>query len=158
MTGFRRTTGWTMVGVALGIPLALGVAGCGQDEVVTVGTNTLTVEVTNLVGADGSQLAAELTKNVDYGQTAPTWQMFGSDVTASPFSASATLERLPEGEFGLTLNAGVAGDSQKEQVKGQGCEMSFVLGKDETVTIRIDGLNAFGDKGYGDCRATTVRS
>lgn len=157
MTGSRGATGWRMVCWAVTLPLALGVAGCGQDEVVTVGTNTLTVEVTNLVGADGSQLTAELSKNVDYGQTAPTWQLFGTDVTASPFSANATLERLPEGGFDLSLNAGVPGESQKEQVKGQGCEMSFTMGRDETVTIRIDGLNAFGDKGYGDCKATIVR-
>lgn len=158
MTRSRSRSGATLVGLALAVPLALGVAGCGQDEVSTVGTNTLVVEVVNLVDAEGSPLTAELSKDVDYGQTAPTWQLFGADITASPASATDTLENLPEGGFGLSLTAGVSGTSKAAEVKGQGCEMTFLLGRDETVTIRIDGLNTFGDKGYGECAATIQRS
>jgi hypothetical protein len=31
------------------------------------------------------------------------------------------------------------------------------MGRDESVTITIDGLNEFGDKGYGPCVATVTR-
>lgn len=142
---------------ALCIPLAVGVCGCGQDEVATTGTNTLTVEVVNLVGAQGSDLSAELSKNVDYGQQAPVWTLPATPVTGSPFAHSETLTQLPEGEFDLTVRAGSDQKTQAAAVKGQACEMSLVMGKDETVTITIDGLNEFGDKGYGDCAATITR-
>jgi hypothetical protein len=35
--------------------------------------------------------------------------------------------------------------------------MTALLGKDETVRISIEGLNEFGDKGYGQCTATITR-
>ncbi len=139
------------------LPLVVGVVGCGQDDEPTTGTNSLTVEVVNLVGAEGSQLEGELSKNVDYGQTAPTWALLTTNVTASPFSYSETVEALPEGEFDLTVQAGSAEKSEAAKVKGQACEMSLTLGKDEKVTVTIDGLNEFGDKGYGECSATVTR-
>jgi hypothetical protein len=134
----------------------IGLSGCGRD-VETTGTNTLTVEVEDLVGAQGSQVRGDLTKNVDYLQQAPIWTVFDTAVTSSPFSTSSTLPGLPEGEFGLTVTAGPGGKSRPEDVKGQGCEMSFLLGKDDKVTVTIAGLNAFGDKGYGECKATITR-
>jgi hypothetical protein len=48
----------------------IGSTGCGRDTVETTGTNSWAVEVTEMVGAQGSQLSAELTKNVDYLQKA----------------------------------------------------------------------------------------
>jgi hypothetical protein len=137
--------------------LAVGVTGCGQDEVATTGTNSLTVEVVDLVGATGSELRGELSMNVDYGQTAPTWTMLTTPVTASPFTHSDTLGQLPEGEFGLFVTAGSAGTTETAKTKGQGCEMSVTLGADEQVTVSIAGLNEFGDKGYGECEATVTR-
>jgi hypothetical protein len=35
--------------------------------------------------------------------------------------------------------------------------MSVTLGADEQVTVSIAGLNEFGDKGYGECKATVTR-
>lgn len=142
---------------AVCVPLVVGVVGCGQDDEPTTGTNSLTVEVVNLVGGEDSRLAGELAKNVDYGQAAPTWALLSTEVTASPFSFSDTVEQLPEGEFDLTVHAGLAGTSEAAKVKGQGCEMSLTLGKDEKVTVTIDGLNEFGDKGYGECAAAITR-
>lgn len=149
--------GCLVLALAACVPLTIGLGGCAPDPVVTTGTNTLTVEVVDLVGAQGSQLQAELTKNVDYMQNAPTWALLSTSVTSSPFTFSGTVMSLPEGEFGLSVHAGAEGKSQTAAVKGQGCDMSFLLGKDEKVTISIDGLNAFGDKGYGECRATITR-
>lgn len=148
--------GVAIVLLASCVPM-LGVAGCGQDPVQTTGTNSLTVQVNGLVGAKGSQLTAELSKGVDYGQTAPTWTVISTTVTSSPFASSGSVEQLPEGEFGLVVLAGSAGKSEVEQVKGQGCEMTVVLGRDEQVTIAIDGLNQFGAKGYGECAASITR-
>jgi hypothetical protein len=154
MTSIR---GCLVLALAACAPLAVGLGGCAPGEVVTTGTSTVTVEVVDLVGAQGSQLEAELAKNVDYGQTAPTWPLLSTAVTSSPFTFSDTVGSLPEGEFGLSVHAGADGKSQTAVVKGQGCEMTLLVGKDENVTISIDGLNAFGDKGYGDCRATVTR-
>lgn len=139
------------------LPMVVGVVGCGQDDERATGTNALTVEVVNLVGAEGSQLTGELSKNVDYGHTAPTWPLLSTTVTASPFSFSDTVAQLPEGEFDLTVQAGLAGTSEAAKVKGQACELSLTLGKDEKVTVTIDGLNEFGEKGYGECAATITR-
>jgi hypothetical protein len=150
-----RRGAWILV-LALCAPL-IGLTGCGRDTVETTGTSSLTVEVTELVGAQGSQLSAELSKNVDYLEKAPTWTLLTTTVTSSPFAFSDTVAQLPEGEFGLFVQAGLQGTSQKDQVKGQGCEMTVVLGKDEKVSISIDGLNEFGDKGYGQCKATVTR-
>ena len=123
----------------------------------TTGTNTLTVEVTNLVEAQGSELTAELSKNVDYMQKAPVWTLLTTSVTSSPFSYSDTVPQLPEGEFDLSVRAGSDKGTEAAKVKGQACEMSFTMGRDESVTITIDGLNDFGDKGYGPCVATVTR-
>jgi hypothetical protein len=142
--------------LAMCVPL-ISSTGCGRDTVETTGTNSLSVEVTELVGAQGSQLSAELAKSVDYLQKAPTWTLLTTTVTSSPFDFSDTVARLPEGEFGLFVQAGSEGKSEKDQVKGQGCEMTVQLGKDEKVSISIEGLNEFGDKGYGQCRATITR-
>ena len=148
-----------LVAAVLGawVPVGLLLAACGED-VVTTGTNTLTVEVTNLLGAQGSELTAELRKNVDYTQTAPVWTLLTTSVTASPFSYSDTVPQLPEGEFDLSVMAGSQKQSEVARVKGQACEMSFTMGRDESVTITIDGLNDFGDKGYGPCAATVTRT
>ena len=139
------------------VPLVVGVVGCGQDDEPTTGTSSLTVEVVNLVGAEGSQLEGEIRKNVDYGQTAPTWPLLSTPVTASPFSFSDTVEQLPEGEFDLTVQSGLAGTSEAAKTKGQACELSLKLGKGEKVTVTIDGLSEFGDNGYGECAATVAR-
>ena len=114
--------------------------------------------MTNLLGAQGSELTAELRKNVDYTQTAPVWTLLTTSVTASPFSYSDTVPQLPEGEFDLSVMAGSQKQSEVARVKGQACEMSFTMGRDENVTITIDGLNDFGDKGYGPCAATVTRT
>ena len=145
--------GKSALALALCLPLGVGLSACGSD-VESTGTNTLTVEVTNLVGAQDSELRGELSLNVDYGQQAPTWQLLTTTVTASPFSYRDTVEQLPEGEFNLTILAGSDEKSQAADVKGQGCEMAFTMGKDQSVTITVDGLNEFGDKGYGPCNAT----
>ena len=114
--------------------------------------------MTNLVGAQGSELTAELSKNVDYLQKAPVWTLLTTSVTSSPFSYSDTVPQLPEGEFDLSVRAGSDQDTEVAKVKGQACEMSFMMGRDERVTITIDGLNEFGDKGYGPCVATVTRN
>lgn len=151
-------TRWAIAVLCACIPVGLSLGACGQEVVETTGTSTLTVEVANLVGASGSELTAELTKNVDYGQEAPVWTALATSVTASPFSYSDTVAQLPEGEFGLTLKAGSDKQTETAKGKGQGCEMTFLLGQDENVTIAIDGLNDFGDKGYGPCAATVTRT
>ncbi len=145
------------IALALCIPLTIVLSSCGQEEVNTTGTNSLTVEVTNLVGAQNSELTAEMGMNVDYGQEAPVWTFLTTTVTGSPFSSADTLEKLPEGQFDLTVLAGSDTKTEAAKVKGQGCEMTFQMGKDETLTIAIDGLNEFGDKGYGPCAATVTR-
>ena len=146
-------TGKRVLAVAICLSMGIAVAACG-GEVESIGTNTLTVAVTNLVGAQDSELRAELGLNVDYLQQAPTWEFLTTTVTASPFGYRDTVQQLPEGEFTLSINAGSDEKSQAAEVKGQGCEMNFTMGMDETVTITIDGLNEFGDKGYGPCNAT----
>ena len=55
------------------------------------------------------------------------------------------------------VRAGSDEQTEGAKGKGQGCEMTFVMGKDETVTIAIDGLNEFADKGYEPCAATITR-
>lgn len=139
-------------GSALSVAMVVGLAACGTS---TTGTSSLTVELTNLVGAQGSQLRAELIKNVDYGQKAPVWEFLTTEVPASPFAYTGTVENLPDGDFSLAVIAGSEKKTQAAAVKGQGCEMTLTLGKGEHATIAIDGLNEFGEKGYGDCRATT---
>ena len=148
---------WAATVLAVSVPMGLLVGACGQDVVETTGTNTLTVEVTNLVGAQGSELTAELRENVDYLQEAPVWTLLTTSVAASPFSYSDTVPQLPEGEFDLVVRAGSDKDAEAAKVKGQACEMSFTMGRDERVRITIDGLNAFGDKGSGPCAATVTR-
>lgn len=148
---------WAATFLAVLVPVGLLLGACGEDVVETTGTNTLTVEVTNLVGAQGSELTAELGMNVDYLQEAPVWTLLTTSVTASPFSYSDTVPQLPEGEFDLSVRAGSDKDTEMAKSKGQACEMSFTMGRDETVTIAIDGLNEFGDKGYGPCAATVTR-
>jgi hypothetical protein len=148
---------WTRIALALCVPLAMGLSSCGQEEVDTTGTNTLTVEVANLVGAQDSELTAEMSMNVDYGQEAPVWTLLTTTVTGSPFSFADSLEQLPEGEFDLMVRAGSDEQTEGAKGKGQGCEMTFVMGTDETVTIAIDGLNEFADKGYEPCAATITR-
>ena len=149
---------WAATVLAVCVPMGLLLGACGEDVVETTGTNTLTVEVTNLVGAQGSELTAELSKNVDYMQKAPVWTLLTTSVTSSPFSYSDTVPQLPEGEFDLLVMAGSQKDTKVATVKGQACEMSFTMGRDERVTITIDGLNDFGDKGYGPCAATVTRT
>jgi hypothetical protein len=102
-------------------------------------------------------LTAELGRNVDYTQEAPVWTFLVTSVTGSPFSYSDTVPQLPEGEFDLSVRAGSDKDVETAKAKGQACEMSFTMGRDESVTITIDGLNEFGDKGYGPCAATVTR-
>ena len=148
---------WPHVVLALCVPLVLGLSSCGQEEVNITGTNSLTVEVANLVGAQDSELTAEMSMNVDYGQRAPVWTLLTTTVTGSPFSFADSLGQLPEGEFDLMVRAGSDEGAEAAKGKGQGCEMTFVMGKDETVTIAIDGLNEFADKGYGPCAATVTR-
>jgi hypothetical protein len=148
---------WAATVLAVFVPVGLFLGACGEDVVETTGTNALTVEVANLVGAQGSELTAELSKNVDYMQKAPVWTLLTTSVTASPFSSSDTVQQLPEGEFDLSVRAGSDKDAEVAKVKGQACEMSFTMGRDESVTIAIDGLNEFGDKGYGPCTATVTR-
>ena len=148
---------WAATVLAVFVPVGLLLGACGEDVVETTGTNTLTVEVTNLVGAQGSELTAELSKNVDYLQEAPVWTLLTTSVTASPFSYSDTVPQLPEGEFDLSVRAGSDKGAEAAKGKGQACEMSFTMGRDESVTIAIDGLNEFGDKGYGPCTATVTR-
>ena len=94
---------WAAACLAVCFPVGLLLGACGEDVVETTGTNTLTVEVTNLVGAQGSELTAELSQNVDYLQTAPVWSLLTTSVTASPFSYSDTVPQLPEGEFDLSV-------------------------------------------------------
>ena len=148
---------WAATVLAVCVPMGLLLGACGEDVVETTGTNTVTVEVTNLVGAQGSELSAELSKNVDYMQEAPVWTLLTTSVTSSPFSYSDTVPQLPEGEFGLSVRAGSDKGTEAAKVKGQACDMSFTMGRDESVTITIDGLNDFGDKGYGPCVATVTR-
>ena len=148
---------WAGAVLAVCLPMGLLLGACGEDAVETTGTNTLTVEVTNLVGAQGSELTAELGKNVDYLQKAPVWTFLVTSVTSSPFSYSDTVPQLPEGEFDLSVRAGSDKGTEAAKVKGQACDMSFTMGRDESVTITIDGLNDFGDKGYGPCVATVTR-
>lgn len=148
---------WIAVVLAVGVPMGPLLGACGEDVVETTGTNTLTVEVVNLAGAQGSELTAELSKNVDYMQKAPVWTLLTTSVTSSPFSYSDTVPQLPEGEFDLSVRAGSDKDAETAKAKGQACEMSFTMGRDESVTITIDGLNDFGDKGYGPCAATVTR-
>jgi hypothetical protein len=153
MTGSR----WPQLVIALCVPLVIGLSSCAQEAVDITGTNSLTVEVTDLVGAQNSELTAEMTMNVDYGQKAPVWTLITTTVTGSPFSFAESLGQLPEGEFDLTVRAGSDEQTEAAKGKGQGCEMTFVMGKDETVTITIDGLNQFADKGYGPCAAQVTR-
>jgi hypothetical protein len=148
---------WAATVLAVYVPMGLLLGACGDDVVETTGTNTLTVEVTNLVEAQGSELTAELSKNVDYTQKAPVWTLLTTSVTSSPFSYSDTVPQLPEGEFDLSVRAGSDKGTEPAKVKGQACDMSFTMGRDESVTITIDGLNDFGDKGYGPCVATVTR-
>ena len=148
---------WAATVLAVCLPMGLLLGACGSDVVETTGTNTLTVEVTNLVEAQGSELTAELSKNVDYMQKAPVWTLLTTSVTSSPFSYSDTVPQLPEGEFDLSVRAGSDKGTEAAKVKGQACDMSFTMGRDESVTITIDGLNDFGDKGYGPCVATVTR-
>jgi len=148
---------WAATVLAVCVPMGLLLGACGEDVVETTGTNTLTVEVTNLVGAQGSELTAELSQNVDYMQKAPVWTLLTTSVTSSPFSYSDTVPQLPEGEFDLSVRAGSDKGTDVTKVKGQACDMSFTMGRDESVTITIDGLNDFGDKGYGPCVATVTR-
>ena len=144
--------------IALCLPAALWLGSCGQGADQATGTSSLTIEVVNLVGAQGSQLSAELVKNVDYLEKAPMWTFLTTDVDASPFEYSDTQGLLPEGEFGLMVRAGSDKQTETAKGKGQGCEMTVLLGKDEAVTVSIDGLNDFGDKGYGPCAAQVSRS
>lgn len=148
---------WVAGVLAVCVPMGLVVGACGQDVVETTGTNSVTVEVANVVGAQGSTMTGELRKNVDYLQEAPVWALLTTSVTGSPFSYSDTVPQLPEGEFDLMVSAGSDAGSQQAKVKGQACEMTFTMGRDESVTITIDGLNQFGDKGYGPCAATVTR-
>lgn len=60
---------WAAAVFAVCVPMGLLLGACGEDVVETTGTNTLTVEVTNLVGAQGSELTAELSKNVPRSRT-----------------------------------------------------------------------------------------
>lgn len=146
-----------VLAVGLTVPVG-GLAAC-QSQVETTGTNSLTIGIKDLTGAQGSQLNAELSKNVDYLQEVPTWTMFALTVPSTPFSSADTLDGLPEGEFDLLVQAGSPQKSTGAPVKGQGCELSFLLGKDERLQITIDGLNPFvGDRGYGPCRATLTRT
>jgi hypothetical protein len=151
-------SGWLRVVIALCVPLAIGLSSCAHEQVDTTGTNSVTVEVANLVGAQNTELTAEMSMNVDYGQKAPVWTFLTTTVTGSPFSFADSLGQLPEGEFDLMVRAGSDEQTEAAKGKGQGCEMTYVMGKDETVTIAIDGLNEFGDKGYGPCAATVTRS
>lgn len=142
------------------VPLAgLGLSGCGQDlDTVDSGTNTLIVQVQDVTDAQGSALRAELVKNVDPMSKPPVWNFMEADVTTSPFSYSQTVGELPEGEFSLAVIAEPpAGTAQGAAQKGIGCETTLMLGKDDTLTVTIDGLNPFGDKGYGECSATMSR-
>ena len=148
---------WRLALLALCVPGAIWIGGCGERAVETTGTSTLTVEVTDLVGAQGSELSAEMVKNVDYLEKAPVWTFLTTTVDASPFTYSDTVAQLPEGEFGLMVRAGSDKQTEIAKGKGQGCEMTFQLGEGESVTITITGLNDFGDKGYGPCAATVNR-
>ncbi|MGB7962345.1 MAG: hypothetical protein WCF12_05205 [Propionicimonas sp.] len=147
MSGFGRVLGVS----ALALATAAGLAGCGSD---TSGTSSLTVELTDLVGAEGTQLRAELRKTAGYFEEAPVWEFLTTTVSDSPFAQTGTVEELPDGEFTLVVLAGSDEKSKVAEVKGQGCEMTLALGKGEHATIAIDGLNEFGEKGYGECRAT----
>jgi hypothetical protein len=147
---------WAATILAVCIPMGTLLGACGQD-VETTGTNTLTVEVSNLVGAQGSELTAELIKDVDYMQKAPVWTLLTTTVTGSPFSYSDTVRQLPEGEFTLLVKAGSDKGTELAKVKGQACEVTFTMGRDETVTITMDGLSEFVDKGYEPCMATVTR-
>ncbi len=143
---------------AVFLALTVAVAGCGEDERPT-GTSSLTVELTNLVGAAGSQTRADLSQDAgDYFSQTPTWEFLTTEATSSPYSVTDTVAQLPEGDFLLSITAGSDEDSQGASVKGQGCEMTLTLGQGEDVTITIDGLNEFADQGgYGECAATIVR-
>ena len=148
---------WRMALIGVCIPAVVWMGGCGQDVTTETGTNSLTLEVVDLVGAQGSQLGADMIKKVDYGQKPPVWNFLDTAVPESPFSYSETVQQLPEGEFDLMVRAGSDKSGEVAQGKGQGCEMTFQLGRDESVTITITGLNDFGDKGYGPCSATVTR-
>lgn len=139
--------------------LATGIASCGADQDTAVtGSNTLTLQVTNVVDAVGSSTRAELVMNVDYGEQAPTWTFAETTLQTSPASFEDTLADLPEGEFSLAVVAEPPpGSASGTAQKGVGCEFTFLLGQDEQVTVAINGLNAFGDKGYGECSAEVTR-
>jgi hypothetical protein len=139
--------------------VGVGLSGCGEDvDTAATGSNTLVVEVVDITDAQGSALRAELAKNVDPMSKPPMWNFLEADVTSSPFAYSETLGDLPEGEFSLAVIAEPPpGTAEGTAQKGIGCDMAFTLGKDDTLTVTIDGLNAFGDKGYGACTATMTR-
>lgn len=147
MSGLSRILGPSAAAVAM----TVGLAACGTE---TTGTSSLTVELTNLVGAEGSQLRAELTKKVDYGQKPPIWEFLTTTVSTSPFAHTGTVEDLPDGDFTLVVLAGSDEKSKAAEVKGQGCEITVTLGEGERATFAIEGLNEFGEQGYGACRAT----
>lgn len=136
-----------------------GIVACGEDQDTTAtGTNSLTLAVSNVVDAIGSSTRAELVKNVDYGQQAPTWTFAETTLQTSPASFEDLLSDLPQGEFSLMVVAEPAPESATGAAqKGLGCELSLILGEREDVTVSIDGLNAFGDKGYGQCTAEVTR-
>lgn len=132
--------------------------GCGLVNGPTTGSSTLTIVVVNLMDAEGSRLHGELVKNVEPTRIAPTWAVLRRAVDASPYTASTTLTRMPEGEFSLTVVAEPAGGtaSAKEQ-KGFGCELTFQMGAQRQVTVTINGLDPYGDRGYGTCDASFDR-
>lgn len=108
--------------------------------------------------AQGAQLRAELVRNVDYGQQPQVCSAFEVPDDASPFTASQTLQQMPQGGFDLLVVAEPAkGTAAGTDQKGVGCDDTFLLGAQEQVTITIDGRNDFSDKGYGPCNASQQR-
>lgn len=63
-----------------------------------------------------------------------------------------------ERHFDLSVIAEPAeGTATGTAQEGIGCGMTFAVGEAERVTVTIDGLQDFGDKGYGPCNATVER-
>jgi hypothetical protein len=58
-------------------------------------------------------------------------------VPSSPFTHSHAVGQLTEGEFNLVVMAGSGARSEAGAVKGQGCEMTLKLGRDEKVAVSI---------------------
>ena len=158
--------GWSMVRrgrwlsyvgwVGMSLVLFGGLVACGPQDNSQDGNSqesgSLTVELSGLQGADGTELSATLSEaDVSGLASARTWDFLTTTVPGSPYDYTDTLGEVPPGAYVLGVVAGTDVTSDVAAVKGQGCEMDVTIGPGEAVVLRINGLNQFGDKGYGPC-------